>query len=162
MSEVDKVDNSARVDKIIWRNMGLRPVVEIAELAGVEPPVVLRRYWELMESIDALTVEQKRVRLLVELEGMARDARDRAKGTSDEFYAGTINAAVGAIKAQLVELARIEKQNTGAVEVLNSLRIRELLALIDKTVALTVEDIAVKYDIDSLELMEMFQDRRVS
>lgn len=155
-SEVESVDQS-RIDEIIWRHSGVKSIRQIAEETGIRPEEVLRRKNELLDSVDSLSIQQKRQRLLVELDGMARDARDKAKNIDSEFYAGTINAATGAIKALLVELARMEKQDSGKVEALNKLRVRELLKLVDFTVARSVREIASTHELDETELMEVFQ-----
>lgn len=154
--EIEHLDQS-RVDELIWRHAGLKPVREIAEMTGLKPEEVLRRKNELLDSVDVLTIEQKRQRLLIELDGMARDARDRSKGISDEFYAGTVNASVGAIKTMLSELARMQKQDSGRIEALNQLRVKELLRLVDVTVVRAVREIATSHDLDETELMEVFQ-----
>lgn len=155
-TEVETLDQD-RIDTLIWRHIGVRTVREIAEIAGLRPEEVLRRKNELLDGVDVLSIEQKRQRLLIELDGMARDARDRAQGASDEFYAGTVNAASGAIKTMLAELARMQKQDSGKIEALNQLRVRELLKLVDFTVARSVREIASTHDLDETELMEIFQ-----
>lgn len=155
-TEVEHLDQD-RVDELIWRNIGLKSVRDIAEMTGLKPEEVLRRKNELLDGVDVLSIEQKRQRLLIELDGMARDARDRAQKASDEFYAGTVNAASGAIKTMLAELARMQKQDSGKIEALNQLRVRELLKLVDFTVARSVREIASTHDLDETELMEVFQ-----
>lgn len=155
-NEVEQVDQE-RIDEIIWRHIGQKSVREIADLTGLKPEEVLRRKNELMDGVDVLSIEQKRQRLLIELDGMARDARDRARVMSDEFYAGTVNASAGAIKTMLNELARMQKQDSGKIEALNQLRIRELLKLVDSTVVRSVREIAATHDLDEADLMEVFQ-----
>lgn len=154
--EIEHLDQS-RVDELIWRHAGLKPVRDIAEMTGLKPEEVLRRKNELLDGVDVLSIEQKRQRLLIELDGMARDARDRAQKASDEFYAGTVNAASGAIKTMLAELARMQKQDSGKIEALNNMRVKELLRLVDFTVARSVREIATTHDLDETELMEVFQ-----
>lgn len=154
--EIEHLDED-RISEIIWRHAGLKPVRDIAEMTGLKPEDVLRRKNELLDGVDVLSIQQKRQRLLIELDGMARDARERASGASDEFYAGTINASTGAIKTMLSELARQEKQDSGKIEALNSLRIRELLKLIDSTVSRAVTEIAATHKLEEAEIMEIFQ-----
>lgn len=154
--EIEHLDEE-RISEIIWRNIGLKSVRDIAEMTGLKPEEVLRRKNELLDSVDVLTVQQKRQRLLIELDGMARESRERAQRASDEFFAGTINASTGAIKTYLQELARMEKADSGKIEALNNLRIRELLRLIDVTVARAVTEIAATHNLEEVELMEVFQ-----
>lgn len=157
MSEELEVVDQGRIDEVIWRHMGVKSTREIAEMAGVSPAEVLRRTNELIDSVDVLSIQVKRQRLLIELDGMARDARDRAKGTIDEFYSGMLNSSVAAIKTMLQELARMERQDSGKVEALNNLRVRELMRLVDSTVRMTLTEIAQEHDLDEDELMEVFQ-----
>lgn len=154
--EIEHLDEE-RISEIIWRYIGLKSVREIASLTGLKPEEVLRLKNELLDGVDVLSIEQKRQRLLIELDGMARDARDRAQKASDEFYAGTVNAASGAIKTMLAELARMQKQDSGKIEALNQLRVRELLKLVDFTVSRSVREIAAAHDLEETELMEIFQ-----
>ena len=146
-----------RVDSIIWKHIGLKSVREIAELCGIKPEAVLRRKNELLDEIDVLSIAEKEARILVELDGMARDMRERAANTIDEYASGMINSSVAALKTMLSQLDRIKKQDQGKIEALNSLRVKELLRLVDETVARSVREIAVTHDLEETELMEVFQ-----
>lgn len=159
--EVDSFDGE-RLDALIWRYIGVRSVREIAELAGVAPEVVLRRKSELLDEVDVLSIAERRQRVVVELDGMARDARERALGASDEYMSGLLNSSVSALKAMLAELARLEKQDLGAVEELNRLRVRELLSLVDEVVVESVRVISVEHGIPESVLMGVFQERLLS
>lgn len=162
MSEEIEEFDQPRADKIIWRNMGLKPVSEIAKLTGMKPEAVLRRKNELLEEIDVLTIRQKQAKFMVQLDQMAADARDKAETIASEFYAGTINASVSAIKTVLTELNRLEAKTTGEVERLNSLRIKELLRLMDRVVNISVREVANEYSLDEADLLEIFQSNLVS
>lgn len=151
-----------RIDNLIWRYVGVKPVGEIARMAGVGPDEIMRRKSDLLNSVDVLTIQEKRQKIVVELDLMARDARDRAKDASDEFYAGTINAATGALKTVLQELARMDKQDTEKVNALNAMRVQELLRLVDETVARSITEIAATHKLDEGDLMEVFQGHLMS
>jgi len=153
---VESLDQG-RVDALIWKHAGVRPVREIAEMAGVRPDEVLRRKNELLEEVDVLTIQQKRQKLLIELDGIARDARKRAEGATDEMASGLWNSSISAIKTLLQELSRMEKADGSKVEALNQLRIRELLSLIDRTVVRSVSEIASEHDLEEGDLLEVFQ-----
>lgn len=158
--EVEGFDQE-RVDKIIWRNADVKPIKWIADQIGKRPEYVLRRKKELMEGIDALDVQQARYRLVSELNGMSRDAREKAESIASEFYAGTINASVAAIKTMLQELARMEKADNSKVESLNQKRIAELVDLMREVVDISVVEIATKHGLDEQELYDVFN-RRMS
>lgn len=154
--EIEHLDQS-RVDEIIWKHVGLKSVREISAMAGIKPEEVLRRKNELLDGVDVLSIQQKRQRLLIELDGMAREARERAQRASDEFYAGTINASTGAIKTMLAELARMSRQEEGKAEALNALRVREILRLIDEVVTRTFRQVSLEHNIPEEKMMEVFQ-----
>lgn len=161
MTKEVEVRDQSRVDRIIWRHIDVKTVREIAEMTGEKPEYILRRKNELVTEIDSLTIKQKRTRLLTELDGMARDARDRASKASDEFYAGMINSSTSPIKIMLAELARMEKTDDTAVEALNQKRTRELLRLIDTVVTASVREISKTYELEEADLMSVFRDRLV-
>lgn len=158
MDEELEVFDQARIDKAIWRNIGRKPVAEIAKMAGMHPNDVLRRKNELLESVDVLTIQEKRTRLMVELEEIGADARDRFKNASDEFAAGLLNSSVAAMKTVLGELARAEKADQGALERLNDMRVQELLRLVDTTVNATLTRVAEEHSLDKSDLMTIFQE----
>lgn len=156
--EVAEIDQD-RIDRVIWRGIGVKSVRVIAEEAGIKPEEVLRRKGELLEDTDRLTIQEKRQKFLVETDGMARDARERAQRSPDEFYAGMINAATGNIKVILNELARMEKADNGKVEALNQKRVAELVSLMREVIDISVVEIAASHSLDEQELYEVFNRR---
>lgn len=158
MEEDLEVYDQSRIDTYIWRHVGRKPVSEIAKEVGVKPEEILRRKNELLESVDVLTIQQKRQKLLMELDEMAARAREKAETIGSEFYAGTINASVSAIKAVLGELNRMEKTDQGALDRLNQQRIQELLRLVDTTVSSTFDRVAAQHKLEKDDLMEIFQE----
>lgn len=155
---VNEVEESMdRADAIIMRHVGRKPVSEIAQMAGMKPEEVLRRKSDLINSIDVLTVQEKRAKIMYELDELAANARERAENAVDEFFSGMLNSSVAAMKTVLVELARSEKADQGAVEQLNAKRVSELLRLMDAVVAASVREIASTHDLDEGELLEVFQ-----
>lgn len=154
--EIERTEDSERVRKLIWRHMGVRSAREIAELTGVPPETVLRVKRELLEEVDVLSIDEKRQRIVVELDEMARDARDRAQGMSDEFYSSSIQAATGAMKVVLAELKRIGDQDNSKIEALNQKRIQELVNLVNETVVAGVAEIAATHGLNEDELLGVF------
>lgn len=146
-----------RLEKIVWRSLGLRSVRQISEETGLAPEQIFAIKREMLDSVDVLTVQEKRTKILVAMEQLAQDALDRADGASDEFAAGMLNAARGAMKDMLTEFNRASKADQGAIEQLNQLRIREILRLVDGTVARTFAEIATTHGIDEDELLSVFQ-----
>lgn len=155
--EVAEIDQD-RIDRIIWENAGRIPARKIAELVGWTPEAVLRRKSELLDFVDELTIQEKRHRIMVDLEGIASEARTRAKTAADEFYSGMLNSSIAAMKTVLVELNRLENKSEDAVNRLNQQRVKELLRLIDTTVDATLTKVAQKHGLDKADLMDIFQE----
>lgn len=153
----DDIEIDPRLEKIVWRSLGVKSVRQIAEETGLNPEQIFAVKREMLDAVDVLTVQEKRTKILVAMEQLAQDALDRADGASDEFAAGMLNAARGAMKDMLTEFNRASKQDPGAIEQLNQLRVRELLRLIDSTVARALTDIADRYELDETELLAIFQ-----
>lgn len=145
-----------RIERIVWSGLGVKSARQISEEAGIPPDEVLRIKRELLDSVDVLTIAEKRQKLVVELQKLADDARARSERISDEFFAGTVNASVGAMKTVLTELARMDKADQSKIESLNMLRVRELLLLMKETIEAGVVEIAEAYQIDEDELFEIF------
>lgn len=157
MTEVEVADDD-RISAYVWRRIGKESARDMAKALGVSPDEILRVKRDLAESVDALTVDVQRAKLLRSLQELADDAHERAQNVADERnYAGIVNAAAGAIDKLLKELRRTGAENSDAVNALNQLRINELLHLIDVTVARTLEDIAFDYELDESELLGIFQ-----
>lgn len=161
MSELAVIDTSddfdwVQVDKIIWKNAGLRPVRWIAERTGLSPDQVLRRKNILFDEVDELTIAQQRQRLVVTLHKIADDAREAAEKSPLEFKAGLINSAIAAIKTVLSQLDRLEKSNTKGVDKLNEMRVQELVSLVQEVVDTSVKEVADTYDIPEDDLFLIF------
>lgn len=159
--EIERVepDNviDPRLERIVWRGLGKKSVRQMAEETGLEPEQIFAIKRELLSAVDVLTVQEKRHKLLIELEELSDEARDRAKGTIDEYFSGMMNSSVAAMKTILVELNRIGKGEQEAIERLNAKRVSELLRLIDRTVALTLAEIAETHELEEAELQAVFQ-----
>lgn len=68
-----------------------------------------------------------------------------------------LTAWIGALKTILGEMRQIEKSNTGAIDALNQMRIRELMRLIDLTVAKTFAVLTERHGLAEDEMYEIFQ-----
>lgn len=153
----DEIEIDPRLEKIVWRSLGVKSVRQIAEETGLNPEQIFAVKREMLDAVDVLTIQERRAKILVALEQLAQDALDRAKDSSDEFSAGHFNAARGAMKDMLTEFNRVSKQDQGAIEQLNQLRLREILRLVDTTVQKTLSEIASIHDLNQFELQAIFQ-----
>ena len=159
MKELDRLEEpeiDERIERIVWKGLGIRSARQIAEEAGVSPETVLRVKRDLLESIDELTIQEKRSKLLVDLQGIADRARELAESSLQDFQAGLFNSSIAAMKTILVEIARMEKADTSKVESLNAKRVQELVRLVRLTVDASVYELSDKFDLDSDDLFEVF------
>lgn len=146
-----------RLERLIWKSAGRKSIRKLAEETGLDAAYLLRVRNEMLDSVDDLTVRQKRTKLLVELEEIAEKAREDAEDATYEFKAGLLNSAVAAMKTILVELNRTAKGEQEAIDRLNQLRINELIRLIELSVAKTFAVISERHDISEEELFDVFQ-----
>lgn len=158
--EIEYIDQD-RVDGLIWRNIGVKSVREVAELAGIKPEEVLRRKNELLDGVDVLSIAQKRQRLTIDLQQIARKVQDDYDSSPFEFKAGLMNSAIASMKLVLGELARAEKADTSRIESLNQKRVSELVNLMREVVDISVVEIATKHGLDEDDLYEVFNRRMV-
>lgn len=153
----NEIELSPRIEKLVWKRLGNTPVRKIAEETGLTREQVIAIREELLDSVDELTINQKRQKFLVELEGISQDARSAAESAEGRDKGPLYSAAVSAIKTVMAELVRMEKSSSQAIDSLNALRIRELLRLVDTTVRRTLEDVAEEYGLETPDLMSIFQ-----
>jgi DNA-binding transcriptional regulator YhcF (GntR family) len=149
-------DDNLRIERHIWRHIGKQSVREMAAELGVSPEAVLKVKRDMVDSVDDITVQVQRMKLLKQLQELADSAQDRIEGASTEFFAGIVNSSVGAIKALLVELNRTKSQADGAAAALNDLRKREIVAMYVEVVNKSVAEMAENYDLDKAEVFDIF------
>lgn len=154
---------SEEVDRMILRSVGVKPTTEIASELGMSPLEVRRRVNDLLESIDVLTVQQERTRLLIELRSLVNRATERldaiGTGLSDREFAQVLNSTSQTIRVHLQELDRMEAKDDEALKELNAKRVAELARLVDVTVTKSIEEISQTYNIEEHELTEIFASR---
>lgn len=155
-TDVEEFEIDPRIEKIVWRGLGVKSLKAIADETGLSRDQIIRIRTELLDGVDVLTEHQARTKLLVELESMVYEARDRAQRSDDEFYSGMMNSAVAAIKAIQAERQRMSKENRNEIVVLNELRRREIVRMYTRTVNRGVKSIAEKYDLDEREIFDIF------
>lgn len=158
----DEPEIDERIERIVWRGLGIKSARQIAEEAGISPETVLRVKRELLESVDALSIQERRAKLTADLQDIAQRVQDDYDSSPWEFKAGIMNAATSAIDKVLKELARIERQDTSKVEALNELRVRELLRLMTAVVESGVQEVSDEFGLDEARVMEIFNERLVA
>ena len=164
MSEIaipEEPEIDERIERIVWKGLGIRSARQIAEEAGVSPETVLRVKRDLLENIDVLSIQERRAKLTADLQDIAQRAQDDYDSSPWEFKAGIMNAATSALDKVLKELARVEKQDSSKIEALNELRVRELLRLMSAVVESGVREVSEEFDLDENRVMDIFNARLV-
>lgn len=145
-----------RVEAIVWRGLGVKPLKQIADETGHSRDDIIRIREEVLSSVDELTVLQKRQKLIMSLEEMSQVAREDYDNAPFEFKAGILNSAISAISKIQAELNRMSKADQSRVDELNQKRIRELVSLIREVVDTSVSEVAEAHDLPEDELFEVF------
>lgn len=154
----DEVEKNERVDRLIWKNVGVKPIRQIAEELGLPVEKVMQRRRELSEEVDVLTLDEEMHKVLSDWKDVAGIVREKINNVSDERnFSGIINSFNSLNKNIATEIGKLQSRNSGAIEALNQLRVRELLRLIDLTVAKTLKQIADENDLDETNLLAIFQ-----
>lgn len=145
-----------RVERLVWKSLGLKTVRQIAEETGLQPEQIFAIKRDLFESVDSLTVEQKKQKLIVMLEEIAHDTKEDYDKAPFEFKSGLMNSSISAMKTIMVELNRTSKEDQGRIDTLNSLRVKELFSLLREVVDTSVVEVAEAHDLDEEDLFEVF------
>lgn len=94
MSELERASRTALDQKLLTDSGTLSPA-EIGEKYGLSASDVTQRVTALLNSRDWLTLRQMEMRLLIEIEDIKNEARDRLRGMDDESYGQTLKAVTG-------------------------------------------------------------------
>ena len=126
----------------LWELVGTRTPKQIADELGLPPAEVVRRTREMLESVDVLTIEQQRQKLMIDVGRIARKAEEAFDNSLDERNkSGLLNSAVNAQKEVLRQLEKIEVRNADAVDALNRMRVAELVRLVETAVVDTLAEL---------------------
>lgn len=155
-TDLEEFTIDPRIERILWRGLGVKPLKQIAEETGLTRDQIIRVREELLSSVDDLTVMQKRQKLIMSLEEMSQVARDDYDNAPFEFKAGILNSAISAISKIQAELSRMSKADQSRVDELNQKRIRELVNLIREVVDTSVTEVAESHGLPEDELFEVF------
>ena len=79
----------------LWELVGTRTPKQIADELGLPPAEVVRRTREMLESVDVLTIEQQRQKLMIDVGRIARKAEEAFDNSLDERNkSGLLNSFV--------------------------------------------------------------------
>ena len=126
----------------LWELVGTRTPKQIADELGLPPAEVVRRTREMLGSVDVLTIEQQRQKLMIDVGRIARKAEEAFDNSLDERNkSGLLNSAVNAQKEVLRQLEKMEVRNAEAVDALNRMRVAELVRLVETAVVDTLSEL---------------------
>lgn len=155
---VPEVDERTR--RQVMRRLGTRTPRQIAEELGITPDIVLAVKRDIVDSMDALTVDEHVAKAFVDLQEVVGMALSEFNSTEDaRSKAPLLSAAVTATKTTLQMLEKWASKNAGAVETLNKRRQTELIRLMQRTVDGGVDEIAETYDLDKQALFDIFNQK---
>lgn len=157
-TEIESADDDA-ISRYVWRRVGKESARDMAKALGVSPDEILRVKRDLAESVDEITLQVQKARLMRTLQEIADDAKAEFETAPAEFKAGLLNSSVAAIKTLLVELNRTSKQDSEAVAALNQLRVRELYLLMTEVVETGIDTVSERHKIPKPELVSIFNEK---
>lgn len=154
-NELDTTD--ARIESYIYKHIGKKSAREMATDLGVNPEEIIRIKNEILNSVDVLTLQVQRAKLMRSMQEIADDAKSAAEDVSDERNkAGLYNSSIAAIKELNRQLSAMSKTDTEQITKLNDLRKREIVAMYISTVDVSVKEVADQYDISEDALFDIF------
>jgi succinate dehydrogenase/fumarate reductase flavoprotein subunit len=155
---VTEAEVDARIERLVFRYAGQKTVREIGELAGITPDQVIRVKQRVFDNIDVLDINQRRAKLMMDLQTIADEAIEAFRNESEAKAKGPLlSAATQAIKSVLAEVRNLEKQSTGEVNALNAKRVEELLRLVDVVVMELIDFVVENTDLEQETLLILVQ-----
>lgn len=123
-----------RVEAIIWDGMTKKSIRELAEMTGLPDREVLAIRNGMLGAVDALTIDQRRMKLIIDLQAISDAAFEEFERTTDSrSKAPLLSAATQSMKTILDQLKLLEKTGNKEVETLNSLRRKEIVDIYAST-----------------------------
>lgn len=150
------IEIDPRLEKIVWRSLGVKSVRQIADETGLSPEQIFAVKREMLDAVDVLSVQEKKTKLVMTLEEIAQQTQEDYKNAPFEFKSGLANSAIASMKTVMVELNRTSKQEEAAVTQLNNLRRKEIVDYYVRVVDSGISEISEKYGISEDELFEVF------
>lgn len=102
------MSNEGAIDSLLVRFAGVKSPNEIAEMTGIAPEDVARRTAEILNSIDFLSIQQKRAKTMIVLEEIVAEVLGRIPDATDRNASGMLNSLRGTASTLLKELERME------------------------------------------------------
>lgn len=133
------------IDETLIRYAGVKSPQEISDLTGIPAEDVLRRIHEVLNSIDILSIEQMRAKMVIMLLGFIAEIDARRDAAVDRNFAAMANAVGGNISRVLKELEDTEKRTKLDIEAINRRRAHELVEMLEKTYDKSIGELAAMF-----------------
>lgn len=159
MSELIPVEPQfdERTRKEVVKRLGTKSLRQISDEIGVSPDVVLAIKQDIVNSMDALTIQEHVAKAFVTLQEIVNKALLEFDINDDpRSKAPLLASATQATKTTLQMLKDWETKNQGQVESLNAKRRAELVRLVSTSVDKSVDEISEVYDIPRQDLFDIF------
>lgn len=146
------------VDQLLIRYAGIKSPVEIAEITGIPAEDIARRIQEVLNSVDILTIDQKRAKMVIALESMIAEAQERMSTATDRVIGSILNSTGGNITRVLNELEAMETRTKTDIEAINRRRAYELVTIVERSFDRSLGELSVRYpEVDQEEIQEVFR-----
>lgn len=149
---------STRINRLLVDGHGVKSAQVISDETGIPPEDVARRTRELFEAVDVLTIEDKRAKLVLQLESMVGQLSARMAGASDKSISGIANSARSAIGSVLKELADMESRSQVDVTAITQNMGRTLGELLNISLTHLREELKERYGTSDDEIMELVKE----
>jgi hypothetical protein len=128
---------------------------QVAEKTGLTPIQALAARKQVLDTVDPLTINEWRTKILLDLQKLSDDAIAAFDHVEDKAKAPMFVAATGALKTVLNEMRNMEKADTKEVDALNARRVRELLRLVENVVMRLIGYVDENSELDREDLTDM-------
>lgn len=153
---VDKELSS--IDERLIRYAGVKTPEEISEITGIPALDVVRRIHEVLNSVDILTIEQKRAKMVLTLETMVAEAVSRISSATDRNIGALLNSTGGNVTRVLNELEAMETRTKMDIEAINKRRAHELVTIVERSFDRSLGELSARYpDVDQDEIQAVFR-----
>lgn len=155
---LDKPEITDKIRRQVWKRLGTKSIRDIAADTGLKPEQVIEVKQQLLDEVDVLTHEEQIMKLMVTMHELVETIKEKAENVVDERNAaGLGNAAVNAVEKTLKQVRMLKREDNSKVTELNSLRVRELLRLMDRVVVSGVGELAEVHGLEEQDMLEVFQ-----
>lgn len=149
---------TSNIDRKLISFAGNKTYEEISELTGVPALEVAKRTQEVLSNIGVLEIDQRRAKLMIQLEGIVNEVDSRKESASNRDLGALLNSSRSAIQTVLKELREIEKSSKVDVQQITSYQGKVLGEIVDIAVGHLRAELKERYNTDDSEMDEILQE----